>query len=72
MHVDLWLQADQLRELQGTAALDKMEGKVQVPADAPTQVRRLLSHLSAPHEGNWRCEMEVPVDAPTHVCGESW
>jgi len=34
------MQEEELRELQGTATLDKMEGKVQVPADAPTQVGR--------------------------------
>ena len=31
-------QASELEELRGTAALDKMEGEVQQPADAPTRV----------------------------------
>ncbi len=34
------MQADELAELRGTACLDKMEGAVQHPADAPTRVRR--------------------------------
>ena len=33
-------QAAELEELRGTAALDKMQGEVQQPADAPTRVRR--------------------------------
>lgn len=32
------LQDAELAELRGTAALDKMEGRVQSPADAPTRV----------------------------------
>jgi len=35
-----------LEELRGTAALDKMEGVVQSPADAPTRVR-IPPHPSA-------------------------
>ncbi|KAF5826733.1 hypothetical protein DUNSADRAFT_2219 [Dunaliella salina] len=38
-HMPMYWKEEELRELRGTAALDKMEGKVQVPADAPTQVR---------------------------------
>jgi hypothetical protein len=37
--VSICVQEDALVELRGTAALDKMEGRVQTPADAPTQVQ---------------------------------
>lgn len=34
------MKESDVEELRGTAALDKMEGIVQQPADAPTRVRR--------------------------------
>ncbi len=42
------LQDSELRELRGTSALDKMEGRVQAAADAPTRVRQLWEELVCP------------------------
>ncbi|KAG2499217.1 hypothetical protein HYH03_002797 [Edaphochlamys debaryana] len=42
-----WTRAD-FRELRGTAAYDKMLGRVQHPADAPTQVPMLWAEVIAP------------------------
>jgi hypothetical protein len=42
------LQPDELAELRGTAALDKLEGRVQHPADAPTRVEELFGALVVP------------------------
>jgi hypothetical protein len=38
-YICCWLQESELEELRGTAAHDKMLGRVQHPADAPTRVR---------------------------------
>lgn len=37
-----------LQELKGTAAYDKMKGRVQRPADAPTRMRQLWSEVAKP------------------------
>ena len=42
------LQPDELVELRGTAALDKLEGRVQHPADAPTRVPELFEGITLP------------------------
>jgi hypothetical protein len=42
-----WLE-NELSELQGTAAMDKMEAKVQSPADAPTRVEELWNEVALP------------------------
>ncbi|GIL72649.1 hypothetical protein Vretimale_4391 [Volvox reticuliferus] len=47
-HMPLYWKRRELRELRGTAAFDKMMGKVQYPADAPTQVPLLWSEVVEP------------------------
>lgn len=41
-------QPDELSELKGTAAHDKLSGRVQHPADAPTRVGELFEALVVP------------------------
>ncbi|KIY98017.1 hypothetical protein MNEG_9948 [Monoraphidium neglectum] len=47
-HMPVYWQPDELAELRGTAALDKLEGRVQHPADAPTRVEELFGALVVP------------------------
>ncbi|GLI68824.1 hypothetical protein VaNZ11_013329, partial [Volvox africanus] len=47
-HMPLYWKRRELRELRGTAAFDKMVGRVQYPADAPTQVPLLWSEVMEP------------------------
>ena len=47
-HLPVYWQAEELRELAGTAAADKLAGRVQHPADAPTRVGELFEGLLLP------------------------
>ncbi|EFJ47106.1 hypothetical protein VOLCADRAFT_105180 [Volvox carteri f. nagariensis] len=47
-HMPLYWKHREFKELRGTAAYDKMMGKVQCPADAPTQVPVLWSEVVEP------------------------
>jgi SET domain-containing protein 6 len=44
-HMPLYWSDEELEQLRGTAAHDKMVGRVQHPADAPTRVRLLQPAL---------------------------
>ncbi|GLC35928.1 hypothetical protein PLESTB_000520300 [Pleodorina starrii] len=47
-HMPLYWKRSEFRELRGTAAYDKMMGRVQHPADAPTQIPVLWSEVVEP------------------------
>ncbi|GFR41412.1 hypothetical protein Agub_g2095 [Astrephomene gubernaculifera] len=58
-HMPLYWKRREFLELRGTAAYDKMMGRLQHPADAPTQVPLLWSEVVAPFIAE-HPELELP------------
>lgn len=63
-HLPMSWTEEELTELRGTAALDKMEGVVQQPADAPTRVKELWHEVALPFIRE-NPDLLIPGSVPT-------
>ncbi|GAX84660.1 hypothetical protein CEUSTIGMA_g12081.t1 [Chlamydomonas eustigma] len=61
-HIPMFWEDEDLEELRGTAALDKMEGIVQQPSDAPTRVKELWAEIAEPFISE-NPDIELPTGA---------